>query len=148
MRPLLRSTLPLLRYTLPILLTLSWGVAVYLMWRGLTTIPSAERLAESRMVQIPTPASFAWELTLSVIELAAAVALTWPGRHFLARIWVAAIVAWSWFFATAPLGINTVQWAHRRWLAAVALWLLLTAVTATVRALVRRARGTDRPATA
>lgn len=128
---------PLLRYTLSILLTLSWGVAVYLMWRGLTTIPSAERLAESRLVPIPTPASFAREF-----------ALTWPGRRFLLRLWVAALAAWGWFFATAPLGINTVQWAHRRWLAAVALWLLVTAVIAAARALARRGRGTDRPATA
>lgn len=138
----------LFRYALPVLLTLSWGVAVYLMWRGLTTVPSAERLAESRMVRIPTPASFAWQLGLSVVELLAAVALTWPGRYFLPRLWLAALGAWAWFFATAPLGINTVQWAHRRWLAAVALWLLVTAIVAGTRVLVRRVRGTDRPTTA
>lgn len=138
---------PLLRYTLPILLTLSWGVAVYLMWRGLTTVPSADRLAESRLVPIPTPASFARELALSATELGAVVALSWPGRRLLLRLWLAALGAWTWFFATAPLGINTVQWAHRRWLAAVAFWLLVTAVVAAARALVRRGRGTDRPAT-
>ena len=138
----------LLRHALPILLTASWGVAVYLMWRGLTTVPSAERLAESRLVPIPTPSSFAKAFALSAAELLAMVALTWPGRRFVLRIWVAALAAWGWFLVTAPLGLNTVQWAHRRWLAAVALWLLVTAVVAAVRSVVRHLRGPHDAATA
>lgn len=136
-----RSLHPALRYALPALLLLSWVVAVAMMWRGLTTIPSAERLAESHMVRIPTPGSFMLQVGVSIVELAVLIALTWPGRAPVARLWAAALGTLAWFFATTPLGINTVQWAHRRWLAGVALWLLLTAVILTARALLRRLRG-------
>lgn len=132
---------PALRHALPALLLLSWAVAVFMMWRGLTTVPSAERLAESHMVRIPTLNTFLLQVGIGVAELGVLIALTWPGRAALSRLWAAALGTWAWFFATTPLGINTVQWAHRRWLAAVALWLLLTALILTSRALLRRLRG-------
>lgn len=130
----------LVRFTLPAALVLGWLIMLPLLWRAFTTVPSAERLRESRMVRIPTLDTVIQQAGLSAIELGVALLLTWPGRFALTRLWIAAIGAWAWFLATAPLGLSTVQWVHRRWLAATALVLLACAIGAVILRLVRRTR--------
>lgn len=135
----------LARYTLPAALLLGWLIMLPLLWRAFTTVPSAERLRESRMVQIPTLETVIQQVGLSAVELGVALLLAWPGRRALSRLWVAAIGAWAWFLATTPLGLSTVQWVHRRWLAATALLLLAAALGASTLRLVRRTRTRAHP---
>lgn len=122
-------------------LLLSWIALLPLLWRAFATLPSAERLQQSHMVQIPTLQTFGLQVASSAAEVAVLLLLVWPFalRRYLLRLWAAALGTIVYFIATVPLSLTTLQWVHRRWLAAVALVLLAAAVVASIRALVRRA---------
>lgn len=106
-----------------VLLILSWLVAVAYMWDALTSIPSAERLGESRMVAIPTPRTFFTAAVFSGMELAVVLAALWPWRpaYFGTRLAVAALAVVTWFIMTTPSAVSRMDWVHRRWLAFVAV---------------------------
>lgn len=106
-------------------LVLSWLVMLLYAWSAFSTVPSAERLEESRMTQIPTLFTFGMLALRSVVELIAVLALVWPAaRLYLTRVLFAAIALAAYFLATAPLTVTLMEWVHRRWLAAVGVGLL------------------------
>lgn len=100
-------------------LLLTWLVAVAYMWDALTSIPSAERLEESRMVTIPTPRTFFTAAVFSGMELAVVLAALWPWRpaYYGTRLAVTALAVVTWFVMTTPAGVSRMDWVHRRWLA-------------------------------
>lgn len=104
-----------------------------MLWTAFSTIPSAERLAQSRMVEIPTLRTVAVLLVQSAVEagLLLALLVPWRPRRYLARLWLAAFAIWVWFLATTPLGLTRMAWIHRRWLAGVGAALLVAATILT-----------------
>lgn len=106
-----------------ILLALSWVVAVGYMWDAMATIPSAERLQESRLVEIPDPRRFFAAAAFSAMELAVVLAALWPWRPALygTRLAVTGLAVLTWFVTTTPLGLTAMDWVHRRWLAFLVL---------------------------
>jgi hypothetical protein len=96
----------------------SWVVMVAYMWDALTTIPSAERLEETRMAVIPTPRTFAAAVIFSALELGVVLAVLWPWRPnwYAARIAVATLGLITWFIITTPMALSQMDWVHRRWL--------------------------------
>jgi hypothetical protein len=106
------------RIGLCVLLLGSWAVMVGYMWDALTTIPSADRLEETRMAVIPTPRTFFAAVAFSALELAAVLALLWPLRpsYYGARLAAAALGLAAWFVLTTPMGLSQMDWVHRRWL--------------------------------
>jgi hypothetical protein len=106
-------------------LVLSWLVMLLYAWSAFSTVPSAERLEQSRMTQIPTLFTFGTLALRSVVELLAVLALVWPAaRLYLTRVLFAAFALAAYFLATAPLTVTLMEWVHRRWLAAVGAGLL------------------------
>ena len=130
------------RRALVVLVAASWLITVPLMWRAFSTLPSAERLERSHMVQIPTLQTLLLQVGISFLEMAVVVAVLWPGyaRAWLLRLWFAALGTTFYFLLTPPLGLTTLQWVHRRWLAALSAGLLITALTASMLALGQRLR--------
>lgn len=122
-----------------LLLALSWAVAVWYMWDAVTTVPSAERLQETRLVEIPGPRRFFAAAAFSAMELAVVLALLWPWRpsYYASRLAVGALAVLTWFVMTTPLDLSRMDWVHRRWLA----FLVLAQVVALVAVLVHRAVG-------
>ena len=102
-----------------IVLLASWAAAVAFMWDALTTVPSAERLEESRMVAIPGPRTFFAAAVFSAIELAAVLAALWPGwpRYYATRLAVTALALVTWFLMTVPMEVSRMDWVHGVWLA-------------------------------
>jgi len=125
------------------LLAASWLVLLPLLWSAFATLPSAERLAESHMAEIPTLATLGWTVLRSALEAGAVLMLLWPWweRGFLLRLWAAALGALSWFLATTPLSVTRLWWVHRRWLAVLMLGLLMAAAGWTLARAVRRFTG-------
>lgn len=113
-----------------LVLLLSWMVAVWYMWDAMTTIPSAERLQQIRLVDIPGPRSFFSAAIFSGMELALILAALWPWRSawYGTRLAITALGTVTWFIMTTPLGLNRMDWVHRRWLA----FLVLAQVAALV----------------
>jgi hypothetical protein len=109
-------------------LIVGWLVMLPQLWAAFATLPSAERLEQTRLVPIPTLQTLALLVARSALELAAALALLWPwrARHYLARILGAAALLTAWFVLTTPLSLSAVAWVHRRWLAAMTGGLLLS----------------------
>lgn len=130
------------RFALAAALLLSWILLLPLLWQAFATVPSAERLQQSHMVRIPTLQTLWLQIGLSALELSVLLAVLWPlaSRRYLARLWAAALGSTAYFLFTAPLSLTTLEWVHRRWLAAVALGLLLSALLASAGALLRRSR--------
>lgn len=97
----------------------SWVVAVAYMWDALTTVPSAERLEESRLALIPTPRIFFTSAVFSAMELGIVLAALWPGwqRLYATRLAVTVLALSTWFIMTTPMDVNRMDWVHRRWLA-------------------------------
>lgn len=128
------------RLTVWALLVLSWVVAVAYMWDALTTLPSAERLEESKVVGIPTPRLFLTAAIFSAMELALVLALLWPWRseYYASRLAVTALALVTWFITTTPMDLSRMDWVHRRWLAALILLTLLALVVLLAYRLVRR----------
>jgi hypothetical protein len=116
-----------------IVLLLSWVVMLPALWRAFSTVPTPERLGQSRMIEIPTLETVAMIAVQSAIELSVALALLfpWRPRRYLARLWIAAVALGIWFIASTPLSLTHVAWVHRRWLAAVDGALLLAALGVT-----------------
>jgi hypothetical protein len=108
-------------------LIVSWLVMVAHLWDALTTLPSAERLEQTRMAVIPTPRTFAAAVIFSALELGVALALLWPWRPagYGARLAMTALGLVTWFIITTPMGLSQMDWVHRRWLA---FMILATAV--------------------
>jgi hypothetical protein len=117
-----------------------WLVMLLYLWSAFATFPSAERLEHTRMVRIPTLRSIALLAGRSAIELAGLLALLWPwhGRRFTLRLFAAATLLAGWFLATTPLSLSAAGWVHRRWLAAMALGLVIALAAAVAASLVRR----------
>ena len=111
-------------------LVLGWLVAVWFMWDALTTLPSAARLEESRLVAIPTVRTFWAAALFSGLELAVVMALLWPWRPewYAARLGLAVLGLVTWFIMTTPMDLTRMDWVHRRWLVAMAATLLLVLV--------------------
>lgn len=128
-----------------LLLAASWIVAVWYMWEAVTTVPSAERLEETRLAEIPGPRRFFTAVAFSAMELSLVLALLWPRRPELygTRLAVAAVAIVTWFLSTTPLALSRMDWVHRRWLA----FLALVTVVALATLLVYRAASAfrDRP---
>jgi hypothetical protein len=101
----------------------SWVVMVAHMWDALTTLPSAERLEESRMAVIPTPRTFAAAAIFSALELGVVLVALWPWRSgwYAARLALAALGLITWFIITTPMGLSQMDWVHRRWLGVMIL---------------------------
>lgn len=102
-----------------LLLLASWVVAVAFMWDAMTTIPSAERLQETRLVEIPGPRRFFAAAAFSAMELAVVLAALWPWRpaYYASRLAVTALGVVTWFLITVPPGLSQLDLVHRRWLA-------------------------------
>lgn len=128
------------RIVLWVVLILSWVVLIPLLWSAFMTVPSAERLQQSRMIEIPTFATFQLIAVESAVELlvVAALLFPWRARFYLSRLWVTALGVCVWFIASTPLSLTRLAWVHRRWLAAVGVTLLLCAVVGTVARLATR----------
>ena len=123
-----------------LLLVVSWGVAVWYMWEAMTTIPSAERLQETRMAEIPGPRRFFAAAAFSAMELAVVLAALWPGwtAYYASRLAVTALGTLTWFVTTIPMDLSRMDWVHRRWLA----FLVLVQVVALAVVLLYRAAST------
>ena len=127
-----------------LLLVVSWVVAVWYMWEAMTTIPSAERLQETRMAEIPGPRRFFAAMAFSGMELAVVLAALWPWRpaYYASRLAVAALAVLTWFIMTTPMGLSRMDWVHRRWLAFLVLAQVAALITIlayrAIRAVIRR----------
>ncbi len=117
------------RLLLWLALIASWLVLLPMLWTAFSTVPSPERLAQPRMVRIPTLESLGLLVGQSAVELGVLLALLapWRPRFYLARLWLGAVGIWAWFIATTPLGLSQMTWHHRRWLAVVGALLVLSA---------------------
>ncbi|HEX6588936.1 MAG TPA: hypothetical protein VF039_07935 [Longimicrobiales bacterium] len=127
------------RFVFWLLLIASWIALLPFLWSAFSTVPSAERLAQSHTVEIPTLGTLARVVLVSALELGVALAAAWPrARLYVARLAAGALVLATWFIASAPLGITRLEWTHRRWLALVIVGLAGAAVVVGVRDAVRR----------
>lgn len=110
-----------------LLLIASWAVAVWYMWQAMSTVPSAARLQETRLVEIPGPRRFFTATAFSAMELAVVLAVLWPWRteYYASRLAIAALAIVTWFVSTTPLDLSRMDWVHRRWLAFLALATLV-----------------------
>ncbi len=106
-----------------LLLVVSWVVMVTFMWDAMTTIPSAERLQQSRLVEIPGPRRFFAAVAFSAMELAVVLAALWPWRpaYYAGRLAIMALAVATWFLITVPPGLSDMDRAHRQWLAFLVL---------------------------
>jgi hypothetical protein len=106
-----------------LLLLVSWIIAVTGMWDALTTVPSAERLEESRMVVIPGPRTFFAAAIFSAMELAVVLAALWPWRprFYASRLALTALAIVTWFLMTVPMDVSRMDWVHRVWIAFLAV---------------------------
>lgn len=129
------------------LLVVLWLVAVFYMWDALITVPSAERLEETRLVGIPTPRTFFAAVAFSAMELAVVLALLWPWRpeYYATRMAFTALALITWFVTTTPMELSRMDWVHRVWLAVTIVALLAGLVILLGYRLSRRlARGAER----
>ena len=125
-------------------IAVSWAVMLTYAWTAFSTLPSPERLETSRMARIPTLDVMRGLAARSAAELAVLLALAWPApRRYTTRLVVAVLALPVWFLATAPLTLTSVQWVHRRWLAAV--WLAVSGALV-ITTLIRYARRVRRTA--
>lgn len=113
-----------------LLLVVSWVVAVVYMWEAMSTIPSAERLQQTRLVEIPGPRRFFSAAAFSLMELAVVLAALWPWRaaYYGTRLAITTLAVLTWFVMTTPMGLSRMDWVHRRWLA----WLVVAQAIALV----------------
>lgn len=139
-----------LRLAFCLALTAAWAVAVYYMWDAMTTVPTAGRLEQSRMAEIPTPTTFYAAVFMSGFELAVVLAILWPWRpeYYASRIGFAALALVTWFVMTTPMDLTRMDWVHRRWLAFMIVTLAVGLVGIGVYRAARRLRGARRSAPA
>lgn len=129
------------------LLMVSWAIQVAYMWDALTTVPSAERLEETRMAVIPTSRTFFAAMVFSALELSVVLVALWPWRagYYTARLSGTTLALVTWFIMTTPMDLSRMDWVHRRWLffliLAVGGALLVSAAYRSIRAVAARERG-------
>jgi hypothetical protein len=101
-----------------LLLLGSWAIMISYMWEALTTLPTPERLQETRMAVIPTSRTFFAAVLFSGLELGVVLAALWPWRpsHYAARLGITCLALITWFVITTPMGTSRMDWVHRRWL--------------------------------
>ena len=106
-----------------LLLLASWIVMVAFMWDAMTTIPSAERLQQSRLVEIPGPRRFFAAAAFSAMEMAVVLAALWPWQpaYYASRLAITALGVATWFLITVPPGLSAMDRVHRQWLAFLVL---------------------------
>lgn len=128
------------RRTFWLLLVASWVVAVWQMWGAATTVPSAERLQQARMVEIPSPRRLITSAMFSAMELAVVLAALWPWRpaYYATRLAVTALGVVTWFVMTTPMDLTRMDWVHRRWLAFLVVAQVVALVTILAYRAVRR----------
>ncbi len=129
------------RVALWICLIVGWGVMVVYMWDAVTTLPDADRLAESRLVAIPGARTFITSVIFSGLELAVVLAALWPGWSgwWASRLSITALGLVTWFIMTTPMReLSRLDWVHRRWLAFMFLVLVAALATTVVYRLVAR----------
>ena len=126
---------PLARILLVLALALGWAVAVFFMWKAVTTLPSAERLRvmSSQIMHVPTPRTFLRTAGQSLLELLALVLLLWPGWRplWLIRLLVAFLALGIWAVLTVPLELTRLEQVHHQWLVGCDV-ALLVAMAATI----------------
>lgn len=128
------------RLALTLLLALSWLVLLPLLWQAFATLPTPERLEQSRMARIPTLGSFLYTTGRSALEFAALLALTWPRpRLYASRLAFASVALLGWFLYSTPLNVSRMEWLYRRWLALAVLALLLALLVEVLARLARKA---------
>jgi hypothetical protein len=120
------------RIALSAVLVLGWLVMLLYLWSAFVTLPSAERLEQTRLMPIPTLQGLALLAARSAAELGGVLVLTapWWRRLYALRLLAAAVLLAAWFFATTPLSLSAMHWVHRRWLAAMIVGLLGCAIIA------------------
>lgn len=125
------------------MLIVSWVVMVGYMWEALTTVPSAERLEETRMAVIPTPRTFFTAAAFSALELAVVLAALWPWRpaYYANRLGITALALATWFVMTTPMGVSEMDWVHRRWLVFMVLATVVALVVTLGHRVARRLAG-------
>ncbi len=135
------------RILLACALTIAWLVSVPFMWKAVSTVPSAARLQamQSRIMHVPSPATFLRTTGRSFLELAGLLLLLWPGwrRLWLVRLLVAFLALAAWAVLTMPLELTELEWVHHRWLVGSDILLmvaLVVTVTARIVGAVQRAR--------
>lgn len=118
------------RFVFWLALALSWVVLLPFLWSAVTSMPSPDRLGQTRTVPIPTLATFVRVMAVSAAEVAAALLISWPAwrRAYTARLFVAAAVVGGWFVFSTPMAMTRLEWAHRRWLALLAFALFAAGV--------------------
>lgn len=111
-------------------LAVSWVILLPFLWSAVTTLPSPERLDQSRTVAIPTLGSFLRVMAVSAAELVAALLIIWPAwrRAYTLRLFGAAALLGVWFVFSAPMSLTRLEWVHRRWLALLAFLLFAAGV--------------------
>ncbi len=138
------------RIGLTLAIAASWLAAVPLMWRAVTTVPSAERLQamSSRIMHVPSPTTFLRTGGQSLVELLLLLLLLWPfwRRLWLTRLLVAFLALGTWAVLTMPLELTTLEQVHHQWLVGCDVALLL-AMVVTIGARVWRAIRGARAAT-
>lgn len=109
---------------------LSWVILLPLLWSAVTTLPSPERLEQTRTAAIPTLRTLLIVIALSAAEAAFALLLLWPRWRgaYTGRLLGAAVGLGAWFVASTPLSMSRLDWVHRRWLALVAFGLMIVAL--------------------
>lgn len=127
------------RFAFWLALAVSWVILLPLLWSAVSTLPSAERLEQTRTVPIPTLASFLRVMAVSAAELAAALLVIWPGWHraYTARLFAGAMMLGVWFVMSVPMSLTRLEWVHRRWLALLAFALFAAGVYRLVRRLMQ-----------
>lgn len=115
------------RVTFWVALVAVWIVAAWYMFDAAATVPSADRLAQDRMVEIPTPSGYIAAVIMSGLELALVLAILWPWRPelYASRLAFAALALITWFIMTTQIDVSRMDWIHRRWLASTILLQLL-----------------------
>lgn len=117
-----------------------WIGAVYFMWDAMTTVPSADRLEETRLAAIPTPRTFFAAVAFSAMELALVLAAAWPWRPelYASRLALGALIMVTWFVSTVPMELSGMDRVHRQWLALTILTLVAAVVVVLSYRLARR----------
>ncbi len=120
-------------------LLVSWVILLPMMWQAFTTVPTPARLAQPRMIGIPTLQTVELLVGQSLVELGVALGLAapWWRRRYLTRLWLGAVALWVWFIASTPIGLTRLAWVHRRWLAMMAAAFLVAAVIGSAARVVR-----------
>ena len=131
-----------------ILLVVTWLIAVGYMWTALVTIPSADRLEQTRMVAIPTPRTVLTAVTFSAMELGVVILALWPRwtGYWATRLAVVLLALVTWFIMTTTMDVSRMDWVHRRWLASTILLIMVALLVLLGYRLWRRVAGGIRPA--